>query len=109
MKGDMLEITSHTNFDQNRSIYFGCATLHDRHTTSEKCNISGHTKVSFLITANDLQSSCLPEDDCALTSAPWAIRSLTMSTKPADAASINGVQSPLIPLSSTFACMANNT
>lgn len=51
----------------------------------------------------------LPAEDCALTSASCAIRSLTMSTYPPLAASISGVQSPLIPRSSTLAFIANKT
>ena len=51
----------------------------------------------------------LPDVDWALTSAPCAISKLTMSTCPALAASIKGVQSPLMPRSSTFAFIANKT
>lgn len=51
----------------------------------------------------------LPEEDWALTSALWAIKSFTISTWPAEAPSIRGVQSPLMPLSSTLARMARRT
>lgn len=51
----------------------------------------------------------LPEEDWALTSALCAINNLTISTCPADAPSIRGVQSPLMPLSSTLARMARST
>ena len=93
-----------------------CRFFPDLWTSSfqhSKIILSLHSATWTLGQQHDLQEHLpkndLPDEDCALTSAPWAIRSRTISTCPADAASIKGVQSPLIPRSSTLACIASNT
>lgn len=69
-----------------------------------------HTaNLSFSVVFNKLWHTYLPVDDCAFTSAPWASSNLTILTCPPLAAAIKGVMSPLIPRSSTLACIARRT